>query len=257
MERRGALGGFLPARADRAAPLRAPGIELFASQIEGTGGREISTTMAFVRLLTAMLRDKTIGPRVVPIVPDEARTFGMEGLFRQLGIYSSIGQLYEPQDADQLMYYREDVKGQILEEGITEAGAFSSWMAAATSYANHGLTMIPFYIFYSMFGFQRVGDLAWAAGDLQSRGFLLGADGGTHHPRRRGFAALRRPQPHPRLEHPELRVLRSDLRLRARGDHARGLRRMIEATENVFYYITLMNENYVHPVLPRGPRKGS
>ena len=255
-ERRQALGGFLPARADRAAPLEAPGIDLFASQLEGSRGREISTTMAFVRLLTALLRDKTVGPRVVPIVPDEARTFGMEGLFRQLGIYSSKGQLYEPQDADQLMYYREDVKGQILEEGISEAGAFSSWIAAATSYANHGLTMIPFYIFYSMFGFQRVGDLAWAAGDLQARGFLLGATAGRTT---LGGEGLQHCDGHSH-------VLASNIPNCVAYDptfayelavilHA-GLRRMVEAKENVFYYLTVMNENYAHPALPEGSEEG-
>ena len=255
-ERRRALGGFLPARADRAAPLQAPGIDLFASQLEGSRGREISTTMAFVRLLTALLRDRTVGPRVVPIVPDEARTFGMEGLFRQLGIYSSKGQLYEPQDADQLMYYREDVKGQILEEGISEAGAFSSWISAATSYANHGLTMIPFYIFYSMFGFQRVGDLAWAAGDLQARGFLLGATAGRTT---LGGEGLQHCDGHSH-------ILASNIPNCVSYDptfayelavilHA-GLRRMVEAKENVFYYLTVMNENYVHPALPEGSEEG-
>ena len=254
-ERRRALGGFLPARADRAAPLEAPGIDLFASQLEGSRGREISTTMSFVRLLTALLRDKTVGPRVVPIVPDEARTFGMEGLFRQLGIYSSKGQLYEPQDADQLMYYREDVKGQILEEGISEAGAFSSWIAAATSYANHGLTMIPFYIFYSMFGFQRVGDLAWAAGDLQARGFLLGATAGRTT---LGGEGLQHCDGHSH-------ILASNIPNCVAYDptfayelavilHA-GLRRMVEAKENVFYYLTVMNENYAHP-RPAGRERG-
>ena len=255
-ERRRALGGFLPARADRAAPLAPPPIDLFASQLQGTGGREVSTTMAFVRLLTALLRDKAIGPRVVPIVPDEARTFGMEGLFRQLGIYSSKGQLYEPQDADQLMYYREDVKGQILEEGISEAGAFSSWMAAATSYANHGLTMIPFYIFYSMFGFQRVGDLAWAAGDLQARGFLLGATSGRTT---LGGEGLQHCDGHSHL-------LAANIPNCVAYDptfgyelavilHA-GLKRMVEAKENVFYYVTVMNENYAHPALPEGVEEG-
>ena len=255
-ERRRALGGFLPARADRAEPLAAPGIDIFASQLEGSRGREISTTMAFVRLLTALLRDKTVGPRVVPIVPDEARTFGMEGLFRQLGIYSSKGQLYEPQDADQLMYYREDVKGQILEEGISEAGAFSSWIAAATSYANHGLTMIPFYIFYSMFGFQRIGDLAWAAGDLQARGFLLGATAGRTT---LGGEGLQHCDGHSHL-------LASNIPNCVAYDptfgyelavilHA-GLKRMMEAKENVFYYITVMNENYAHPALPEGSEEG-
>ena len=255
-ERRHALGGFLPAREDRAEPLAAPGIDLFASQLEGSRGREISTTMAFVRLLTALLRDKTIGPRVVPIVPDEARTFGMEGLFRQLGIYSSKGQLYEPQDADQLMYYREDVKGQILEEGISEAGAFSSWMAAATSYANHGLAMIPFYIFYSMFGFQRVGDLAWAAGDLQARGFLLGATAGRTT---LGGEGLQHCDGHSHLlasNIPNCVAYDPTFAYELAVILNAGLKRMVERKENVFYYITVMNENYAHPALPEGSEAG-
>ena len=164
--------------ATTAPPLVVPPLEAFKNLLDGSEGREISTTMAFVRILTQLLKDKNVGPHVVPIVPDEARTFGMEGLFRQVGIYSSVGQLYTPQDADQLMYYKEDRKGQMLEEGINEAGAFCSWMAAGTAYANHGINMIPMYIFYSMFGFQRIGDFAWAAGDMQARGFLLGATAG-------------------------------------------------------------------------------
>ncbi len=161
-----------------AEPLVVPPLEAFEALLEGTADREISTTMALVRILTTLVKDKNIGKHIVPIVPDEARTFGMEGMFRQVGIYSSVGQLYTPQDADQLMYYREDKKGQILEEGINEAGSFCSWMAAGTAYANHGLSMVPFYIFYSMFGFQRVGDFAWAAGDMQARGFLIGGTAG-------------------------------------------------------------------------------
>src|SRR3954452_10958011 len=178
-ERREALGGYLPARRTRVeAPLPVPGLDTFSSQLEGTGEREVSTTMAFVRILAALLRDKELGPRIVPIVPDESRTFGMEGMFRQLGIYSHVGQLYEPEDAGQLMFYREDRKGQVLQEGITEPGAFSSWIAAATAYSNHDIQMIPFYVFYSMFGFQRVADLAWAAGDSRARGFLVGGTAG-------------------------------------------------------------------------------
>ncbi len=172
-----------------------PALELFKTQLDGTGEREISTTMAFVRMLTALIRDKQIGKHIVPIVPDEARTFGMEGMFRQIGIYASKGQLYEPEDAGELMYYREDKKGQILEEGINEAGALCSWIAAGTSYSNHDVQMVPFYIYYSMFGFQRIGDFIWAAGDMQSRGFLIGAHGGPHDARRRGAAAPGRPQP--------------------------------------------------------------
>ena len=175
--------------------------------------------MAFVRILAALVRDKKIGPRVVPIVPDESRTFGMEGMFRQLGIFSQVGQLYQPQDRDQLMYYREDKHGQILQEGINEPGAFSSWIAAATSYANHGVPMIPFYIYYSMFGFQRVGDLAWAAGDSRARGFLLGGTAGRTTLNGEG---LQHEDGHSHVQavaDPELRRLRPDVRLRARGDH--------------------------------------
>ncbi len=176
--RREALGGYLPARHSEAPKLEIPDLSAFELLLKGSGERELSTTMAFVRILSILVRDKKIARHIVPIVPDEARTFGMEGLFRQLGIYSAQGQLYEPQDADQLMYYKEDKRGQILEEGITEAGAMSSWIAAGTSYANHGIPMIPFYAFYSMFGFQRVGDLAWAAGDMRARGFLMGGTAG-------------------------------------------------------------------------------
>ncbi|MGB5741885.1 MAG: pyruvate dehydrogenase (acetyl-transferring), homodimeric type, partial [Sedimenticolaceae bacterium] len=177
-ERRAALGGYVPTRRAKGKTLAIPPLDTFKALLEGSGEREMSTTMGFVRFLTSLTRDKTIGRFVVPIVPDEARTFGMEGMFRQLGIYSSVGQLYKPVDSDQVMYYREDTKGQILQEGINEAGAMASWMAAATSYSNNGVTMIPFYIYYSMFGFQRIGDLAWAAGDVQTRGFLLGGTAG-------------------------------------------------------------------------------
>ena len=254
--RRQALGGFLPIRRQIAPALKIPALSTFDSQLAGTGEREISTTMSFVRILTALLRDKEIGQHIVPIVPDEARTFGMEGLFRQLGIYSAKGQLYEPQDAGQLMYYREDVKGQILEEGINEAGAFSSWIAAATSYANNGINTIPFYIFYSMFGFQRIGDLAWAAADMQARGFLLGGTAGRTTLAGEG---LQHADGHshilcanipncisydPTFAY-ELAVIIQD-----------GLRRMLEEQENVFYYLALMNENYVHPEMPEGVEKG-
>ncbi|MCU7807704.1 MAG: pyruvate dehydrogenase (acetyl-transferring), homodimeric type, partial [Candidatus Thiodiazotropha sp. (ex Semelilucina semeliformis)] len=177
-ERRQSLGGYVPQRRTTVEPMQVPPLKDFKAMLEGSGDREQSTTMAFVRLLNMLIRDKKLGKQVVPIVPDEARTFGMEGMFRQLGIYSSVGQLYEPVDADQVMFYREDKKGQILQEGINEAGAMSSWIAAATSYSNHGVSMIPFYIYYSMFGFQRVGDLAWAAGDMQARGFLIGGTAG-------------------------------------------------------------------------------
>jgi pyruvate dehydrogenase E1 component len=255
-ERRQALGGYLPARRRDAAPLAVPDLSAFDAQLQGTGDREISTTMAFVRILSTLVKDKVIGRHIVPIVPDEARTFGMEGMFRQLGIYSSQGQLYEPQDADQVMYYREAKNGQILEEGITEAGAFASWIAAATSYSNHGVPMIPFYAFYSMFGFQRVGDLAWAAGDIRARGFLMGGTAGRTTLNGEG---LQHEDGHSLVQASvipncvsydpcyayELAVIIQD-----------GLRRMFKEQESVFYYITMMNENYVHPPMPKGAEEG-
>ena len=233
---RGLARDALPARAPRGARAATcrragarwtsrspvPPLEIFESQLEGTGEREISTTMAFVRILAALLRDKKLGPRVVPIVPDESRTFGMEGMFRQLGIYSHVGQLYEPEDAGSLMFYREDRQGQVLQEGITEAGAFSSWIAAATSYSNHDVQMVPFYIFYSMFGFQRIGDLAWAAGDSRARGFLVGGTAGRTTLNGEG---LQHEDGHSHLlvlDDPQLRLLRPGLRLRARRDRPRG-----------------------------------
>jgi len=255
-ERRGALGGYLPARRTGAAPLLVPPLEAFRPLFEGTGEREISTTMAFVRLLGILLKDKNIGRHVVPIVPDEARTFGMEGLFRQIGIYSSVGQLYTPQDADQLLSYREDKKGQILEEGINEAGAMCSWIAAGTAYANHGTYMVPFYIYYSMFGFQRVGDFMWAAGDMRARGFLLGATAGRTTLAGEG---LQHQDGHSHLTMSaipnciaydpcyayELAVIVHD-----------GLRRMYVEQQSVFYYLTVMNENYAQPAMPPGVEAG-
>ena len=255
-ERRKALGGFLPQRRRKAAKLEVPGVEIFKTQLDGTGEREASTTMAFVRMLTALTRDKQIGDRIVPIVPDEARTFGMEGMFRQIGIYASKGQLYEPEDAGELMYYREDKKGQILEEGINEAGAFCSWLAAGTAYSNHNEQMIPFYIYYSMFGFQRIGDFIWAGGDMQSRGFLIGGTAGRttlageglqHQDGHSLVAASTIPNCHsydPTYAY-ELAVIIQD-----------GLRRMVAEQEDVFYYITCMNENYVHPPMPNGVEDG-
>src|SRR5262249_18816624 len=222
----------------------------------GTDGREISTTMAFVRILNAVIRDKNIGKRVVPIVPDESRTFGMEGMFRQLGIFSQVGQLYKPQDADQLMFYREDKSGQVLEEGINEAGAMSSWIAAATSYSTNDLPMIPFYIFYSMFGMQRVGDLAWAAGDSRARGFLIGGTAGRttlngeglqHEDGHSHLLASTIPNCvayDPTFSY-EVAVIIQD-----------GLRRMLADQEDVFYYVTVMNENYPHPAMPAGGEEG-
>ncbi len=255
-ERREELGGYFFAEREDPPPLDIPDISIHAKITEGSGDRTISTTMAFVRILNNLIKDKNIGKYVVPIVPDEARTFGMEGMFRQLGIYSSVGQLYEPVDSDQVMYYREDKQGQILEEGINEAGAFSSWLAAATSYRNHHLHMIPFYIYYSMFGFQRVGDLAWAAGDLRAQGFLLGGTAGRttlageglqHQDGHSHILASTIPNCvsyDPTFAY-ELAVIIQD-----------GLRRMYVDRESVFYYITVMNENYVHPPMPEGVEDG-
>jgi pyruvate dehydrogenase E1 component len=255
-ERRKKLGGYLPTRRTKSDALPIPSLEAFKTQLEGTGEREASTTMAFVRILTTLLRDKQIGKNIVPIVPDEARTFGMEGMFRQVGIYSSKGQLYTPQDADQLMFYREDKQGQILEEGINEAGAFCSWLASGTSYSNHDVQTIPFYIYYSMFGFQRIGDFVWAGADLQSRGFMIGGTAGRttlageglqHQDGHSLVAASTVPNCvsyDPTYAY-ELAVIIQD-----------GLRRMIGEQENVFYYITCMNENYVHPPMPKGVEDG-
>jgi pyruvate dehydrogenase E1 component len=255
-ERREALGGPLPSRRADAPPLQIPPFESFASQTEGTGEREISTTMAFVRLLTTLTRDENVGPNIVPIIPDEARTFGMEGLFRVLGIYAAKGQLYDPVDADQVMYYKEDPKGQILQEGITEAGAISSWIAAGTSYANHGVQMIPFFIFYSMFGFQRVGDLAWAGGDSQVRGFLMGATSGRTTLAGEG---LQHQDGHSQLlasTIPNCRSYDPTFNYEFAVILHEGLERMYRQRENVFYYITIQNENYVHPPMPDGVRDG-
>jgi pyruvate dehydrogenase E1 component len=252
-ERRTALGGYLPARRRRSTEsLQIPPLSAFEAQLKGTGDREISTTMAFVRILTTLLRDKQIGKRVVPIVPDESRTFGMENLFRQFGIFSQVGQLYQPEDANQLMFYKEDKSGQLLQEGINEPGAMSSWMAAATSYSTSDTPMIPFYIYYSMFGFQRVGDLAWASGDMRARGFLLGGTAGRTTLNGEG---LQHEDGHshlmsatipncvsydPTFAH-EVAVIIAD-----------GLRRMYAEQDDVFYYVTVMNENYQQPGMPEG-----
>jgi len=255
-ERRRSLGGYLPQRRHQPSPLAVPPLEIFRTQLDGTGEREASTTMALVRMLTALTRDKQIGKHIVPIVPDEARTFGMEGMFRQIGIYASKGQLYTPEDSGQLMFYREDKKGQILEEGINEAGAFCSWLASGTSYSNHGIQTVPFYIFYSMFGFQRIGDFIWAGGDQQSRGFLIGGTAGRTTLAGEG---LQHQDGHSLINAStvpncvsydptyayELAVIVQD-----------GLRRMLGNQENVFYYITTMNENYVHPPMPSGIEDG-
>ncbi len=255
-ERIAAMGGSLPSRKRKVEPLEVPALSAFEAQLKSSEEREFSTTMAFVRILNTIIRDKKIGKRVVPIVPDESRTFGMEGMFRQLGIYSHVGQLYTPQDADQLMFYKEDKGGQILQEGINEAGAMSSWIAAATSYANNAQMMIPFYIFYSMFGFQRIGDLAWAAGDLRARGFLLGGTAGRTTLNGEGLQhedghshILASTIPNCVTYDPtfayEVAVIIQD-----------GMRRMYQEQEDVFYYITVMNENYTHPAMPAGAEKG-
>ena len=257
-ERRKALGGYLPKRRTRAdEQLKAPALEVLRAVLDPTAeGREISTTQAFVRILNQVLRDKDLGPRVVPILADESRTFGMEGLFRQIGIYAPEGQKYTPVDKDQVMYYRESSDGQLLQEGINEAGAFSSWIAAATSYSTNNRIMIPFYIYYSMFGFQRVGDLAWAAGDMQARGFLLGGTAGRTTLNGEG---LQHEDGHshifsstipncvsydPTFAH-ELAVIIQH-----------GLKRMVEDQENVFFYLTVMNENYAQPGLNKGDEDG-
>ena len=255
-QRRDALGGYLPTRRRKGDVLDTPPLSAFDTLLKGSDDREMSTTMAFVRVLNTLTKDKKIGKRIVPIVPDESRTFGMEGMFRQLGIWSSIGQLYTPQDADQLMFYKEDKNGQILQEGINEPGAMASWIAAATSYSTHGVSMIPFYIYYSMFGFQRVGDLAWAAGDQRARGFLLGGTAGRTTLNGEG---LQHEDGHSHLISStipncisydptfayEVAVIVQD-----------GLRRMYAEQEDVFYYITVMNENYRHPEMPNGVEKG-
>ncbi|WP_188150206.1 pyruvate dehydrogenase (acetyl-transferring), homodimeric type [Teredinibacter waterburyi] len=255
-QRRTALNGYLPARVADFEALTVPPMETFKALLKSTGDREISSTMAFVRYLSTLVKDKNMGKQVVPIVPDEARTFGMEGMFRQLGIYSSEGQHYTPHDHDQIMYYKEDKKGQILEEGINEAGAMSAWIAAATAYSTYGVPMVPFYIYYSMFGFQRIGDLAWLAGDIQARGFLIGATSGRTTLNGEGLQhqdghshLMANTIPNCRTYDPtysyELAVIIQD-----------GLKRMYHEKENVFYYLTTMNENYSHPEMPEGAEAG-
>ena len=255
-EHRAALGGHLPQRRTKSTALVAPPLSTFDRLLQSSGEREISTTMAFVQMLGTLVRDKAIGKYIVPIVPDESRTFGMEGMFRQLGIYSAVGQLYKPQDADQLMYYREDKRGQVLQEGINEAGAMCSWIAAATSYSTNNVPMIPFYIYYSMFGLQRVGDLAWAAGDMRCRGFLLGGTAGRttlngeglqHEDGHSHILASTIPNCvsyDPTFAYEVIVIIRE------------GIRRMYEAQQDVYYYVTLMNENYPHPAMPQGAEEG-
>jgi len=256
LRERGAAMGTIPARKPVASKLDIPDLSAFEALLKDSEGREFSTTMAFVRLLGVLVKDKNIGKQIVPIVPDESRTFGMEGMFRQLGIFSQVGQLYTPQDADQLMFYKESETGQILQEGINEAGGMADWIAAATAYANHGVAMIPFYIYYSMFGFQRIGDLAWAAGDLRARGFLVGGTAGRTTLNGEG---LQHQDGHSHLQAAmipncvsydptfayELAVIVQD-----------GMRRMYQNQEDVFYYLTVMNENYAHPAMPQGAEEG-
>ena len=250
--RRMELGGYLPSRRGKSVALAIPELAAFERFLKSTEDREISTTMAFVQILQLLLRDKSLGKHIVPIVPDESRTFGMEGLFRQLGIWNQQGQLYTPQDSDQLMFYKESKSGQILQEGINEAGGMCDWIAAATSYSTHGVPMIPFYIFYSMFGFQRVGDLAWAAGDMRSRGFLLGGTAGRTTLNGEG---LQHEDGHSHLLSAtipncisydptfgyEVAVIIQD-----------GLKRMYAEQQDVYYYLTVMNENYRQPAMPDG-----
>jgi len=250
------LGGSLPIRSFELEDLKAPELSVFDALLQSSGDREMSTTMALNRVMTLLVRDKQLGPKVVPIIPDEARTFGMEGLFRQLGIYSASGQLYQPEDSDKVMWYKEDIKGQVLQEGINEAGAISDWIAAATSYATHNTTMIPFYIYYSKFGFQRVGDLAWAAGDMQAKGFLIGGTAGRttlngeglqHQDGDSHLVANTIPNCisyDPTYAYELAVIVRS------------GLHRMYENHENIFYYITTMNELYTHPEMPKGTEEG-
>ncbi len=256
-ERRMSLGGFLPARREKAPALEVPPLSAFEALLKASGeDREFSTTMAFVRLLGILLKDKKIGKHIVPIVADESRTFGMEGLFRQIGIWSTVGQLYTPQDRDQLMFYKEDKHGQILQEGINEAGAMCSWIAAATSYSTHGVPMIPFFIYYSMFGIQRTGDLWWAAGDSRARGFLLGGTSGRTTLNGEGLqhedghsllwaAAIPNCISYDPTFAYEVAVIMQD-----------GLRRMYAEQEDVYYYLTVMNENYPHPAMPEGAEAG-
>ncbi len=254
--RRQALGGYLPARSGSAPKLAVPALAHFARLLEGSNAREQSTTMAFVQMLAQLLKDPVLGQRIVPIVADEARTFGMQTLFRQIGIYSALGQLYEPEDHDELLYYKEAKDGQILEEGINEAGAMSSWIAAATSYSVHGTPMLPFYAFYSMFGFQRIGDLIWAAADSRSRGFLIGATAGRTTLAGEGLqhqdgtshllaSTITNCVAYDPCFGFELAVILQD-----------GMRRMLDAQEDVFYYVTVMNENYPQPPLPAGAEEG-
>ena len=255
-ERRKAQGGPVPFRRQEQAPLEIPPLETFKALLESSGKREISTTMAFVRMLSSLVKDKNIGKQIVPIIPDEARTFGMEGLFRQLGIYAPTGQLYEPQDSETIAWYREDPKGQILEEGITEAGSISSWLAAGTAHVNYGIPMIPFYTFYSIFGFQRIGDQLWAAGDSKAKGFLMGATSGRTTLNGEG---LQHQDGHSLLfasAYPSCRAYDPTFAYEVAVLVQNGLELMYGQGEDVFYYITLLNENYPQPPMPEGVEEG-
>jgi len=255
-EQRKKLGGYLPDRKNDTKPIQIPEIDTFKTLLQGSGDKNMSTTMAFVRYISTLTKDKNIGKKIVPIVPDEARTFGMEGLFRQIGIYAPTGQLYEPEDASSFAWYKEANDGQILEEGISEAGAISSWISAGTAHINYGIHMIPFYIFYSMFGFQRIGDLAWLAGDIRAKGFLLGATSGRTTLNGEG------------LQHQDghSHLLASTIPNCISYDPTfayevvvliqEGLKRMYVDQEDIFYYITLTNENYLHPPMPEGSQEG-
>lgn len=255
-QKRRELGGYLPARQDDFKALETPSLETFKAQLSSSGERELSTTMAFVRMLSTLTKDKKIGKRIVPIVPDEARTFGMEGLFRQLGIYSSSGQLYEPVDSAQVMYYKEDKKGQMLEEGINEAGAMSAWIALATAYSNYDCPMIPFYVYYSMFGHQRIGDLCWLAGDIQARGFLIGATSGRTTLNGEG---LQHQDGHSQIlanTVPNCISYDATFAYEVAVIVQDGIRRMYQDKEAVYYYLTLLNENYPHPDMPENAPEG-
>jgi pyruvate dehydrogenase E1 component len=255
-ERREALGGYVPTRITEKPKLKIPKLEEFSEALESSGDKEASTTMAFVRLFAKLLRDKQIGKYIVPIVPDESRTFGMESLFRQCGIYAHAGQLYEPVDAGQLTYYKEAKDGQLLEEGITEAGSMSSFIAAGTAYATHGINMIPFFIYYSMFGFQRIGDLIWAAADARAKGFMLGGTAGRTTLNGEG---LQHQDGHSLLfsmAYPTVRSYDPAYSYEIAIIVMDGMRRMYELGEDAIYYITLENENYHMPAMPKGVEEG-
>ena len=255
-ERRAALGADLPMRISEAPKLEVPALSVFKAQLEGSGTREISTTMAYGRIVSTLLKDKNLKAHIVPILADEARTFGMEALFRQIGIYSPFGQPYEPVDKKQLMYYREAQDGQLLQEGLSEANGIASWIALGTAYANHGIPMVPFYVYYSMFGFQRVGDFIWAAADSRARGFIIGATAGRTTLNGEG---LQHQDGHnlQMFDHvPNCRTYDPAFAFEMAVIIQHGLKRMVEEQRDEFYYITAMNENYVMPPMPEGAEKG-